>query len=116
MENSLNQYSVEPVSFECMDEKRFRFNQIGPIIHLNRRFSKIFPIFFFFFCIVCVTHPQNQKKNNVERPTIQRLLYMRYTLRVKKKFFKKKIIKNFPIVVVQILFFLFYQHKKQQRQ
>ena len=42
MENSVNQYSVEPVSFECMDEKRFRFDQIGPMIHLKRRFSKNF--------------------------------------------------------------------------
>ena len=42
MENSVNQYSVEPVSFECMDEKRFRFHQIGPMIHLKRRFSKNF--------------------------------------------------------------------------
>ena len=42
MENSLNQYSVEPVSFECMDEKRFRFHQIGPMILLKRRFSKNF--------------------------------------------------------------------------
>ena len=42
MENSLNQYSVEPVSFECIGEKRFRFDQIGPMIHLKRRFSKNF--------------------------------------------------------------------------
>ena len=42
MENSLNQYSVELVSFECIDEKRFRFDQNGPMIHLKRRFSKNF--------------------------------------------------------------------------
>ena len=42
MENSLNQYSVELVSFDCIDEKRFRFHQIGPMIHLKRRFSKNF--------------------------------------------------------------------------
>ena len=42
MENSLNQYSVEPVSFECIGEKQFRFDQIGPMIHLKRRFSKNF--------------------------------------------------------------------------
>ena len=42
MENSLNQYSVELVSFDCIDEKRFRFDQIGPMIHLKRRFSKNF--------------------------------------------------------------------------
>ena len=42
MENSVNPYSVEPVSFECIDEKWFRFHQIGPMILLKGRFSKNF--------------------------------------------------------------------------
>ena len=42
MKTSVNQYSVEPVSFECMDEKRFRIDQIGPMIHVKKRFSKNF--------------------------------------------------------------------------
>ena len=42
MKNSVNQYSVEPVSFECIDEKRFRFFQIDHMIHLKRQFSKNF--------------------------------------------------------------------------
>ena len=42
MKNSVNQYSVEPVSFECIDEKGFRFFQIDHMIHLKRQFSKNF--------------------------------------------------------------------------
>ena len=40
MKNSLNQYSVEPVSFECIDKKNFRFGKNDPIINLKRRFLK----------------------------------------------------------------------------
>ena len=42
MKNSVNQHSVLPVSFECIDGKRFRFRQIGPMTHLKKRFSKNF--------------------------------------------------------------------------
>ena len=42
MKNSVNQHSVLPVSFECIDGKRFRFHQIGPMTHLKKRFSKNF--------------------------------------------------------------------------
>ena len=42
MENSVNRYSVEPVSFECMDENWFRLHQIGPMIHVKKQFSKNF--------------------------------------------------------------------------
>ena len=42
MKNSVNQYSVELVSFECIDEKGFRFFQIDHMIHLKRQFSKNF--------------------------------------------------------------------------
>ena len=42
MKNSVNQNSVEPVSFECIDEKEFRFLQIDHMIHLKRQFSKNF--------------------------------------------------------------------------
>ena len=40
MKNSVNQHSVLPVSFECIDGKRFRFRQIGPMTHVKKRFSK----------------------------------------------------------------------------
>ena len=42
MKNSVNQHSVLPVSFECIDGKRFRFHQIGPMTHLKKQFSKNF--------------------------------------------------------------------------
>ena len=42
MNNSVNQHSVLPVSFECIDGKRFRFHQIGPMTHLKKQFSKNF--------------------------------------------------------------------------
>ena len=42
MKNSVNQHSVLPVSFECIDGKRFRFHQNGPMTHLKKQFSKNF--------------------------------------------------------------------------
>ena len=42
MKNSVNQHSVLPVSFECIDGKRFRFHQIGLMTHLKKQFSKNF--------------------------------------------------------------------------
>ena len=42
MKTSVNHHSVELVSFECMDEKRFRLHQIGLMIHVKKWFSKNF--------------------------------------------------------------------------